>query len=416
MKTFFNRHLRDLKKVGKSLGPGVITGASDDDPSGIMTYLLAGARHGLSLLWIAFITIPLMVAVQEMCARIGIVTKRGLVGNMKRLFPSWLLYLIALLVVVANTFNITANFAGMIGSLQLFIPLPSFVLGVVMLFCILIGLLFFSYKNLASIFRWLTLPLLAYIGAALLSGVDLLSMISHTLIPTNIFDRTTLLTICAVLGTTISPYLFFWQASEEVEETKLNHSKTNTTKELKFMHKDVLTGMILSNLVMYFIIAAGSSAFHQSGSDITSLAQAASALTPVAGPLATILFCLGLIGTGMLAIPVLAGSAAYVVSEAFGWPEGLGKKFHQAPQFYLIITMTLVAGLGLSVLNFDPIQMLFATALVYGFLSPILIFLILIIANNKKLMGTQTNSHVSNLINIVALVLMALAGVGALIL
>ncbi len=394
-----------LKGFGKRFGPGIITGAADDDPSGILTHLIAGAQTGLSLIWAPLITIPLMAGVQEMCARIGIATKRGLVGNLKLHTPAPVIYLVALLMFAANTFNLAADLSGMVATIRLVLPLPSFLIGASITAIILASLVFFSYQKLALIFRWLTLPLLAYIGSALLSGISLPDMLSHTFIPRFNFDKTTLITLTAILGTTISPYLFFWQTSEEIEEGRLS-----TQKEIKNMRLDVGLGMFFSNLVSYFIVATAAAIFHRQGiGSLTTIDQATQSLVPLAGPFASILFALGILGTGMLAIPVLAGSAAYVVSECFGWREGLGQKLKQAPRFYSVIILSCLLGLGLSLVSFDPLKLLFYTAVVYGVLSPLLILLILTIGNNRTIMGENVNSRLSNFINLATFTIMGLA-------
>ncbi len=406
MLSFFNFK---LKRLGRRIGPGIITGASDDDPSGILTYLIAGAQTGLSLLWVTLLTIPLMVSVQEMCARIGIATRRGLMGNMKLHLPKMVLILVTVLMFAANTFNLAADLSGMVGTLKLLLPLPGFLLGSLLVGIILVSLIFFSYQKLALIFRWLTLPLLAYIGSALLSGISLKDMLWHTFLPQIEFSRTTMIVLTALLGTTISPYLFFWQTSEEVEEKRLQ-KESSTNKEISNMRFDVLLGMVFSNLVSYFIIAAAAATFNRHGLlDLVSLQQATTSLIPLAGNLATILFAIGILGTGMLAIPVLAGSAAYVIAECFGWQEGLDRKFKDAPKFYLAIIFSTLIGLALSLVQFDPIKLLFYTAIVYGILSPILILLILYIGNNRKLMGDQTNGPVSNFLNGLTFAVMSLA-------
>lgn len=394
-----------LKNFGKRLGPGIVTGAADDDPSGIMTHLLAGASTGLSLIWAPLLTIPLMVSVQEMCARIGIVTKKGLVGNLKIHTPASVLFSVAILMFLANTFNLAADLSGIVATVRLIFPVPPLVLGTLFIALILISLIFFSYEKLALIFRWLTLPLLAYIGSAFLSGLSIKEMLLHTFSPQFRFDRTTMITLTAILGTTISPYLFFWQTNEEIEE-----KRQSSGKEIKNMRLDVALGMIFSNLVSYFIVAAAAATFNQQGiTSLTTIDQATKSLLPIAGPFASILFAIGILGTGILAIPVLAGSAAYVISESFGWKEGLDRNFRQAPKFYLVIILSCLIGLGLSQLQFDPIKLLFYTAVVYGVLSPLLILLILTIGNNRAIMGANVNGNVSNLLNLGTFAIMSLA-------
>ncbi len=406
-------HFR-IKEIRRRLGPGIITGASDDDPSGILTHLIAGAQTGLSLLWLPLLTIPLMASVQEMCARIGLVTRRGLMGNLKLRAPKLVLYVIAVLVFFANTFNLAADLSGIVATLGLVLPVPPLLLGLTIIGLILASLIFFSYKKLALIFRWLTLPLLAYFAAAFVSGISLKEMFVHTFIPQIEFTKTTLITITALLGTIISPYLFFWQTSEEIEEKNISQN-LSSGQEIKNMRFDVVLGMIFSNLVGYFIIATASATFHEQGiTALSTLDQATRSLVPLAGQFATLLFAIGLLGTGVLAIPVLAGSAAYVISESFGWPEGLDRKFGQARNFYLVIILSSLLGLALSLQELDPVKLLFSTAVIYGVLSPLLILLILIIANNKSLMGNKVNGKLSNLGSLITFLVMSSAAVSLL--
>lgn len=411
MRSLFRFRLKDF---GKRLGPGIITGAADDDPSGILTHLIAGAQTGLSLIWAPLLTIPLMAGVQEMCARIGLVTKKGLVGNMKLFTPKAVLFSVAVLMFAANTFNLAANLSGIIATIRLVYPIPPFILGVLLAGIVLVSLVFFSFAKLALIFRWLTLPLLAYVGSALLSGISIREMLTATFLPQIQFNKITLITLTAILGTTISPYLFFWQTNEEIEEKRLK-KPASSTKELRNMRLDVIVGMFLSNLVSYFIIATAAATFHRQGIDtLTTIDQATRSLLPIAGPLAALLFSIGILGTGMLAIPILAGSAAYVVAESFGWPEGLDRKFHEARNFYLVIILSTLLGLLLSLWEFDPLKLLFYTAVVYGILSPLLILLIMTIGNNRALMGDKVNGALSNLMNFGTFTFMSLSALGVL--
>jgi len=408
-----------LKSLFRSIGPGIITGAADDEPSGIMTCLIVGAQTGLQLIWSALLTIPLMIAVQEMCARIAMATKKGLAGNMKDRFPAWLLYVVIFLMFFANTFNIAADLAGMTASLNLLIPLPRSLLALLLSLAILLSLIFFSYNRLASLFRWFTLPILAYIASAFFTNLSFKDVISHTFIPRFDFNKTTITAIVAMLGTTISPYLFFWQASEELEEQRSQAAGLKrilvTRKEVKNMRQNVVVGMVLSNLVMFFVLASAAGTLYQNNiTDITNTAQAALALEPLAGPLAALLFTIGVIGTGILAIPVLAGSAAYAVSEAFNWTEGLDKRFFEAKPFYFTIILSIFLGLIFSILPFNPITLLYTTAIIYGILAPLLIFLILRLANTRKIMKDKVNSPLSNIVNTFTLILMSLAAISLL--
>jgi len=409
----FNKATSKIKSLFRSIGPGIITGAADDEPSGIMTCLIVGAQSGLQLIWTTLLTIPLMIAIQEMCARIGMATKKGLAGNMKDRFPRWLLYIVIFLMFFANTFNIAADLAGMTASLNLLIPLPKVVWAIVLSLVILLSLIFFSYERLSSLFRWFTLPVLAYIASAFFTNLSFREVISHALIPRFNINRTNLTGIVAMLGTTISPYLFFWQASGEVEEQRSQAGLKRmlvTQKEVKGMRQNVVVGMVLSNLVMFFVLASAAGTLHQNNiTNITNTAQAALALEPLAGSLSAFLFTIGVIGTGILAIPVLAGSAAYAVSEAFGWEEGLDKRFAEAKPFYVVIAFSILLGLIFSILPFNPISLLYTTAIIYGILAPLLIILILRIANNKKIMKDKVNGRLSNAVNLFTFFLMTAA-------
>jgi NRAMP (natural resistance-associated macrophage protein)-like metal ion transporter len=392
-----------LKTFLKNLGPGVITGASDDDPSGIATYSQAGAQAGFATLWTALVTFPLMAAVQEMSARIGLVTDRGLSGNLRRHFPRPVLYFLALLVFVANTINIGADIAGMAAAANLI--LPAYNLVYVILFAIVITalMIWLPYPKIASILKWLTLGLFTYLAVPFVTHVDWNEVIKHTILPSLSFDRGTVTLLVAILGTTISPYLFFWQANMEVQDKESRQRSVKrwivTKHELRLMEEDVTFGMFISNVVMWFIIITTASTLYFAGiTNIETADQAASALKPVAGQAAYLLFSLGIIGTGFLAIPVLAGSAAYVLSEIFGWSEGLEKSFRQAKSFYLVIIFATLIGASLSFLGLNPIKLLFYTAVIYGLVSPPLIFVIWLIANNKQIMGSHTNGWLSNIL------------------
>lgn len=415
--------MKKIKQFLRKLGPGIITGASDDDPSGIATYSIAGAQAGYATLWTAFLTFPLMSAIQEMCARIGLVTGKGIAGIVREHYPKVVLYPIAGLVVISNTVNIGADIAGMAESATLVIPIHATLLAFVITVIIIFLLVNFSYRTIASSLKWLTFALFAYIGAGLVTKQDWPSIVYHTFIPTLKFDQTYLALIVAILGTTISPYLFFWQTAEEVEEEQeegkispVRKIQIVTKHELKGMREDVTLGMLFSNLVMFFIIATTASTLATGGYyEIQTAAQAASALKPLAGNAAFLLFAVGIVGTGLLAIPVLAGAAAYVISETFGWKEGLSKKFHEAKGFYIVIIASTVLGFLVNLSGFNPFKLLFLTAVIYGLISPILIAVILHIANSKEIMGTKKNGVISNILGCLTLVLMTLAAVFLLI-
>lgn len=400
----------------KKLGPGLVTGASDDDPSGIATYSQAGAQAGFGFLWTALLTFPLMAGVQEMCARIGLVTGRGLVGNLKEYYPRPVLYFLALLVLTANTINIGADIAGMSAAASLLVPLPPFVWVITFSLLVLGAMILLPYYRFAGILKWLTLGLLAYIFVPFITRVNWPEALAATAWPTLVLDKAGILILVAILGTTISPYLFFWQANMEVEDEKSkkksSHRMVVTKHEIRWMREDVTFGMFLSNIVMWFIILSTASTLFVAGiTEIRSAEQAAQALRPFAGENAYLLFTLGIVGTGLLAIPVLAGSASYVLAEIFGWREGFDNQFNQAKQFYIVIIAATFIGAGLSILGLDPITLLIATAVVYGLIAPPLILSILLLANSRKIMGENRNGHLSNaLVGLTLVVMTAAAG------
>ena len=410
--------LRKIKKTLSKFGPGIITGASDDDPSGIATYSMAGAAAGYGLLWTALFTFPLMSTIQEMCARIGVVTQKGLAGNIRAHFKSKsFLYFLAFLIIVANTINIGADLAGMAAATKLLLPINPLLIAIVMTTLIIILMVRFPYRVIASNLKWLTFALFAYVASALVTKQDWTNIIFNTFVPTIGFNKQSITLLVAILGTTISPYLFFWQTSEEVEEIKEiekeKHKNIVVTKhELKQVAEDVDVGMFFSNLVMFAIIATTASTLHRFGvSEIETASDAAKALEPIAGKAASLLFTLGIVGTGMLAIPVLAGSAAYAVSEIFGWQEGLNKSFRQAKPFYAIIIFSTLIGFLMNFVQINPFKALFYTAVIYGLISPILILFILLIANNENVMGKYKNKITTNILGILTLIIMTAAAV-----
>ncbi|MBI2012507.1 Nramp family divalent metal transporter [Candidatus Curtissbacteria bacterium] len=413
---------RKLKKIFSRFGPGIITGASDDDPSGIATYSIAGASQGYGLLWTAFLTFPLMAAIQEMCARIGLVTEKGLAGNIKSHYKSRvILYFLAVLIIVANTINIGADLAGMAASVKLLIPINPQIVAIGTTILIILLMIYFPYKFIASKLKWLTFALFAYIASALVTKQDWLQILYGTFVPNFTLNRELITLIVAIFGTTISPYLFFWQTSEEVEERKEleieKHKKIIVTKhELKQVAEDVDLGMLFSNLVMYAIIATAASTLYKAGIyEIATADQAAKALEPIAGQASALLFTIGIVGTGLLAIPVLAGSAAYAVSEIFGWQEGLSKSFRQARHFYVIIILSTVLGLAMNFANINPFKALFYTAVIYGLISPILIIFILLLANSKEVMGKRINGLTTNILGGLTLLIMTGSAIAFLI-
>ena len=408
-----------IKNFFKKLGPGIITGASDDDPSGIATYSIAGAKSQYSLLWTAFLTFPLMVSVQEMVARIGLVTGKGLAGNIREHYPKLFLYFVSFLTIVAITINIGADISGMAASIKLIIPIPTPILALSVTALVIILLVYFDYKTIAKNLKWLTFTLFAYILAAFITRPDWPDIMKNTFLPQIAANPGNISLIVAIFGTTISPYLFFWQASEEVEEKEAAGQIQSTRQiqivtkhELKGMREDVALGMLFSNIVMFSIIATVASTLYPAGiHDIQTADQAAQALKPLAGTAASFLFAAGIVGTGLLAIPVLAGAAAYAVSESFGWSLGLSKRFHEAKSFYLVIIAATLVGFGISIAGFNPFKILFYTAVIYGLLSPFLIAVILHLANKKKVMGAKTNGWLSNLGGALTFLIMLAAAV-----
>jgi NRAMP (natural resistance-associated macrophage protein)-like metal ion transporter len=406
-----------IRRVLKVLGPGFISGAADDDPSGIGTYATAGASLGFATLWTALLTFPLMAAVQFVCAKIGMVTGAGLAGVLRRHYPRRVLYGAVIALFVANTINVGADLAAVAAAINLLTPaLPIAPLVLPIALGILALQLFGSYRLIARVFKWLTLALFAYIGSAFLARPDWAEVLSATFIPTIRLDHTFLLTLVAILGTTISPYLFFWQATQEVEEevgmgrTQLWRRRGATDPELRYAALDVNVGMAFSVLVMYFIMLASGATLHEAGkTDIKSATDAAEALRPLAGDLSSILLAVGLIGSGVLAVPVLSCSAAYALSEAFGWKYGLDRNPAKAKQFYAVIAAATVVGVGIDYLGIDPIDALFFTAVINGFVAPPLLVMIMLVGNNKKIMGKRTNGRLTNALGWGAAAIMFLA-------
>jgi len=403
-----------LFRFWKILGPGLVTGASDDDPSGIATYSQAGAGYGLSTLWTALITFPLMASIQEMCARIGLVTSQGLAGTLKTNYSKPVLYLMLLFSFPAIVMNIGADIAGMGAVGNLLFPSIHAIFFSIVFTIILLGLIIFlPYQKIASVLKYLCIVLLVYFIVPFLYKQDWLAILKATFIPTIKFDKDFISILVAILGTTISPYLFFWQATMEVEDIKQKKKHLVVNKRiLHEMKQDVDFGMLFSNLTMFFIIlTTGTVLFNGNIHQIDTVEQAAKALKPLAGNFAYLLFALGVIGTGLLAIPVLSGSLSYIVTETFGWKEGLDKKFDKAKAFYVIIAIALIVGLSLNYIGLSPIKALIYSAILYGLTAPVLIAIILHISNNKKIMGKNTNGKISNILGFATLVFMTVAAV-----
>ena len=386
-----------LKRAGKVLGPGLITGASDDDPSGIGTYAVAGATLGLTTLWTALLSFPLMAGVQNICARIGLVSGVGLARVIKDRYPRWILYPAVFALFVANTINVGADLGAVADAIGLLVGIKAVWLVIPVAIGILAFQIFGSYKLIAKVFKYLTLALLAYVVDAVVVHPDVLETLRAAVVPTFSLDPKYIATLVAILGTTISPYLFFWQSSEEVEEEIAEGRKTEEARrgasaaELRYATIDVNVGMGISNLVMFFIILATAlTLFKQGKMDIKSAADAAEALRPIAGDFSGLLFAGGMIGAGLLAIPILSGSAAYAVSETFGWNSGLEERWDRARPFYGVIILATLVGMAINFTGIDPIDALFYTAILNGIIAPPLLVLVMLVARDRKVMGDQT--------------------------
>lgn len=400
----------------RRLGPGLITGASDDDPSGIATYTQAGAKFGTALLWTAIFSYPLMVSIQEMCARIGLVTRMGLTGIIKQYYPKPILYLVIAINFPSIILNIGADIAGMGAVANLLVPgIPSWAFSIGFTVLLLYSIIVWNYRKIATVLKWLCMTLLAYLIIPFITHTNWIAALKSTVVPnfTNSLDYW--LALVGILGTTISPYLFFWQTSMEVEE--MNQRGVVVDKRIMTaMETDVRGGMLFSNIVFYFIVLASAMVLFPAGiRNINSVEEAAMALQPLAGKNAYALFAIGVIGTGLLAIPVLAGSLSYMIAETFNWEEGLNKKLHEAKGFYATVALALVLGLLLQALNISPVKALLYTAVLYGMIAPVLIAVILHICNNKTIMGPYTNSSSSNWIGWITFLVMALSSVFLLI-
>jgi NRAMP (natural resistance-associated macrophage protein)-like metal ion transporter len=406
-----------IKEFWKLLGPGLVTGASDDDPSGIATYSQAGAAYGLSTLWTAVIAFPLMASIQQMCAKIGLVTAHGLTGTLKQYYPRSVLYLMLLFSFPAIIMNIGADIAAMGAVGNLLFPAVDATYFSVIFTVILLGLIIYlPYRKIAATLKYMCIVLLVYLIVPFLYKQDFTEIIRSTFIPSIEFNKEFIGILVGILGTTISPYLFFWQASVEVEEMK--HKTRHLVVDKKIIHEmkqDVDFGMSFSGLVMFFIILTTGTVLFKGGiHQIDTVEQAAMALKPLAGKMAYLLFSIGVIGTGLIAIPVLSGSLSYIVTETFGWEQGLDKKFHEAKAFYVIIAISLILGLSLNYIGISPIKALIYTAVLYGLTAPVLIAIILHISNNKKIMGDLVNSRTVNLLGFAAFLIMSAAAVALL--
>ncbi|MFA5022407.1 MAG: Nramp family divalent metal transporter [Patescibacteria group bacterium] len=406
---------KEKQSFWKKLGPGFITGASDDDPSGIATYTQVGAQFGFGQIWTVLLMWPLMVSVQEMVARIGMVTGQGISAVIKKNYAKWVIYLFVILILIANTVNIGADFGAMADSMHLILPqIPFVVFAIIFTILILVLEIFISYKTYAKILKWLALSLFSYLLTLLIVTGSWQEILFNTLVPHFIFSKEFILALTAVLGTTISPYLFVWQSNEEVEEeisigrTSIFKRKGATKEEIVRMRKDTMIGMAFSQIITFCIIGTAANTFFKNGIfDIGSTAQAAQALEPLAGRFASLIFSIGIIGTGLLAIPVLSASAAYAFSEAFSWKEGLYKKLRDAHGFYGVITIATLVGLLINFIGINPIKALVLAAVLNGIVTPPLLAIILKVANNKKIMGQHKNGKLANALGICTLVFTA---------
>ncbi len=416
-----------MKKIRawlKKLGPGFITGASDDDPSGIATYSQTGAQFGYSQLWTALFSFPFMTAIQEMCGRIGMVTGKGLARVIKENYSRPILYGSVAILCVANIINIGADLGAMAAAANLLVGFPFIVWLLIITTVTLILEVFVPYPTYAKFLKYLTLSLFAYVATVFIIKLDWGVIALSTIIPTFSFSQAYILNIVAILGTTISPYLFFWQSDEEVEEEIAAHKipeggtkrrPSISMTEIRHMRVDTFVGMLFSNVIMFFIIVTVASTLGANGiTTITTADQAAAALRPLAGELTFWLFAAGIIGTGLLAVPILAGSAAYALAETFNWRSGLSKRFNQARIFYLVIIIATLMGVLVNFTPIKPFQMLYYTAILNGICAPPLLVIIMLTGRNKKIMGKYTNSRLSNILGWIITVIMSLAAIGLL--
>ncbi len=411
---------RKAEEYWNTLGPGLTTGASDDDPSGIATYSQTGAQFGFKFLWLAPFTFPLMAVIQEMCARIGLVTGEGLAANIRRHFPKAALYTCAFVLLIANAFNIGADLGAMSEAARLVVPeIPSWALLVIFTVVMLLLQIYTTYARYAKFLKYLALVLLAYVVSAFMVHIDWGMALRATVIPTLTSSKEEVILVCAILGTTISPYLFFWQTSQEVEERILQGLRTLRLRkshmqdsDIKKMRIDVWSGMFFSNIVMFFIILTCAGALNVNGiTNIGTAAHAALALKPIAGPFASLLFAIGILGVGFLAIPVLAGSASYALSESFNWKFGLYRKIKEARAFYGIIIIAMIIGFILNFVGLDPIRALLYAAVLNGIVAPIILFFIVKLSSDHGVMGHRKNHPFMTVLGWLIVAMMTIVGV-----
>jgi len=404
----------------KSLGPGLVTGASDDDPSGIATYSQAGAQFGYRMLWTMVLIYPFMVAIQEISALIGRVTGRGIAGNMRRYYSKWVAYPVVLLLLVANTINLAADINAMGAAVQLVVGGPAQVYGALLALVSVVLEIRVSYLRYSNILKWLTLSLFAYVATVFAVHIDWGAVLQGCLIPRFTSDAKFLVMLIALLGTTISPYLFFWQSSAEAEEVQnndgqeaLRHAPQQARAQIRRIRSDTYVGMAASNIISLFIMVTVAATLHAQGvTEIDTAAQAAEALRPLAGRLAFLLFTLGIVGTGMLALPVLAGSAAYAVGETLSWPIGLERKARAAKGFYSVIAVATLVAVAMNFTHLDPIKALFWTAVVNGVIAVPLMVVMMFMTSNRNVMGQFTLSRSLSVVGWLATAIMLAASLG----
>jgi NRAMP (natural resistance-associated macrophage protein)-like metal ion transporter len=410
-----------IRKALKILGPGLVTGAADDDPSGIATYSSIGAQYGYSMLWTMIFIYPFMAGIQEISARLGRITGRGIAGNLRRFYPRWALYSVVGLLLLANIINIGADIGAMGAAVNLLIGGPTLLYCVAFAVVSVLLQVFTPYKAYSSVLKWLTLSLFAYVGTVFVTRVPWSEALRGTFLPALLFNRECMAALIAILGTTISPYLFFWQSGEEAEqmlatprERPLREgSRQASEKPMQRIAIDTYLGMAFSNLIAYFIILTVAVTLHAHGKNhIDTAAQAAEALRPIAGPFASLLFSLGIVGTGLLALPVLAGSAAYAVGEALRWPVGLERKPKEAKAFYAVLAVATLIGLTINFTKLDPIKALVWSAIINGVTAaPVMCFMMLM-ASNPKVIGKLHLPVYLRAVGWAAAGLMALAAIG----
>ncbi|BAU09888.1 putative manganese transporter [Leptolyngbya sp. NIES-3755] len=409
-----------FRRILRLLGPGLITGASDNDPSGVATYSQAGAKFGFGMLWTMVFVYPFMGGIQDISARVGRVTGHGIAGNLRRYYPKWLSLAIAVLMVIANTINLGADIGAMGEAVQLVSGAPAFLFAIAFAILSVVLQITVPYSRYASVLKWLTLTLFAYVAVVFAVKVPWGEALKDTLLPSVSFNSDYLTMLIALLGTTISPYLFFWQASQEVEEVEINpkaqplkQAPQQASKQLNRIRWDTYSGMAFSNIVAFFIILTAAATLHTQGkTEIQSAAEAAQALQPIAGNFATLLFSLGVVGTGLLAIPVLAGSAAYAIGEALKIPTGLDQHPLEAKGFYAILTVATLLGLGIAVSPINSIDALFWSAVANGVVAPPVMVMLMLMTTNRRVMGQFTLSRRLQILGWMATILMTVATIG----